>query len=49
MITKGTVEEKMRQLAERKSALSKSVIRADSAIAKTLSRDDLEMLFADPA
>jgi superfamily II DNA or RNA helicase len=49
MITQGTVEEKMRQLAERKSALSKSVIRADSAIAKSLSRDDLELLFADPA
>lgn len=49
MITKGTVEEKMRALADRKSALSKSVIRADSAIAKTLSRDDLELLFADPA
>jgi SNF2 family DNA or RNA helicase len=48
MIAKGTVEEKMRQLAERKSSLSKSVIRADSAMAKMLTRADLEVLFADP-
>ncbi len=33
--------------AERKNALSKAVIKADSAVAKVLTRDDIEMLFAD--
>ncbi len=48
MVTAGSVEEKIRALAERKSALSRSVIKADSAIAKSLTKDDLEFLFADP-
>ena len=48
MVTAGSVEEKIRALAERKSALSKAVIKADSAVAKSLTRDDLELLFADP-
>jgi len=48
MISIGTVEEKMRALAEQKNTLSKSVIRADSAMAKRLTREDLEALFADP-
>jgi len=48
MVTAGSVEEKIRALAERKNALSKAVIKADSAVAKSLSREDLEMLFADP-
>jgi SNF2 family DNA or RNA helicase len=48
MVTAGSVEEKIRSLAERKSALSRSVIKADSAIAKSLTKDDLEFLFADP-
>ena len=48
MVTAGSVEEKIRALAERKSALSRSVIKADSAIAKALTKDDLEFLFADP-
>jgi superfamily II DNA or RNA helicase len=48
MVTVGSVEEKIRALAERKNALSKAVIKADSAVAKALTRDDLELLFADP-
>ena len=48
MVTAGSVEEKIRALAERKSALSKAVVKADSAVAKTLTRDDLAFLFADP-
>ncbi len=48
MVTAGSVEEKIRALAERKSALSRTVIKADSAIAKSLTKDDLEFLFADP-
>jgi SNF2 family DNA or RNA helicase len=48
MVTAGSVEEKIRALAERKAALSKAVIKADSAVAKTLTREDLELLFADP-
>ena len=48
MVTAGSVEEKIRALAERKSGISKAVIKADSAVAKSLTRKDLEMLFADP-
>ena len=48
MVTAGSVEEKIRALAERKAALSKAVIKADSAVAKSLTREDLELLFADP-
>jgi superfamily II DNA or RNA helicase len=47
-VTSGTVEEKIRALAERKSSLSKNIIKADGALAKALTRADLEMLFADP-
>jgi superfamily II DNA or RNA helicase len=48
MITAGSVEEKIRALAERKTALSKAVVKADSAVAKTLTREDLAFLFSDP-
>jgi SNF2 family DNA or RNA helicase len=48
MVTAGSVEEKIRALAERKSALSRAVVKADSAVAKTLTREDLAFLFSDP-
>ncbi len=48
LVTSGTVEEKIRQLAERKTNLSRNIIKADGALAKSLTREDLEMLFADP-
>jgi len=48
LVTRGTVEEKMRALAERKAALSKTIIKADGALAKALTREDLELLLADP-
>jgi SNF2 family DNA or RNA helicase len=48
MVTAGSVEEKIRALAERKTVLSKAVVKADSAVAKTLTREDLAFLFADP-
>lgn len=48
LVTTGSVEEKIRTLAERKSALSESVIKVDGALAKTLTREDLESLLADP-
>ncbi len=48
LVTTGTVEEKIRALAERKSSLSRNIIKADGALAKALSREDLETLFADP-
>jgi len=48
LVTVGTVEEKIRALAERKAGLSRSIIKADGALAKSLTRADLEMLFADP-
>jgi SNF2 family DNA or RNA helicase len=48
LVTTGTVEEKIRSLAEKKAELSRNVIKADTALAKTLTREDLELLFADP-
>jgi SNF2 family DNA or RNA helicase len=48
MLTRGTVEEKIRALAGRKQELSESVIRTDSAIAKSLTREDLEFLLSEP-
>ncbi len=48
LVTRGTVEEKIRALAERKASLSKTVVKTDSAVAKSLTREDLELLFADP-
>ncbi len=48
LVTTGTVEEKIRALAERKSSLSRNIIKADGALAKSLTREDLETLFADP-
>ena len=47
LLTSGTVEEKIRALAERKTSLSKSIIKADGAFAKSLTRADLESLLAD--
>ncbi len=49
LVTLGTVEEKIRELAERKAGLARSVIKADAAFAKSLSREDIELLLADPA
>jgi superfamily II DNA or RNA helicase len=48
LLTSGTVEEKIRALAEQKTSLSRSIIKADGALAKSLTRGDLESLFADP-
>ncbi len=48
LITRGTVEEKIRHLAQRKMTLSAAVIKTDSSLAKSLTREDLELLFADP-
>jgi superfamily II DNA or RNA helicase len=48
LVSTGTVEEKIRALAERKASLSRNIIKADGALAKALTREDLEMLFADP-
>jgi len=48
LVTGGTVEEKIRALADRKMALSKTIIKADGALMKSLTQADLESLFADP-
>lgn len=48
LIARGTVEEKIRALAARKRDLSEAVIRADAAMAKALSREDLEFLLSEP-
>ena len=47
LIARGTIEEKIRALALRKRELSETVIRSDAAMAKTLTRADLEFLLAD--
>lgn len=43
-ITKGTIEEKILQLQERKSALVRDVIQANQRLAYQLTQEDLEML-----
>ena len=48
LVSTGTVEEKIRALADRKASLSRNIIKADGALAKALTREDLEMLLADP-
>jgi superfamily II DNA or RNA helicase len=48
LVTRGSVEEKIRELARRKSDLARTVIKADGAVAKSLTRADLEQLLADP-
>jgi superfamily II DNA or RNA helicase len=48
LLARGSIEEKIRALASRKHELSENIIRADAAMAKTLTREDLEFLFADP-
>ena len=48
LVTRGSVEEKIRVLARRKSDLARTVIKADGAVAKSLTRADLEQLLADP-
>ncbi len=48
LVTRGSVEEKIRLLAQHKAELSHIVIKADSALAKALTREDLELLLADP-
>lgn len=49
MITRGTVEQKIRSLAQGKATLASKVIKADNFLAKSLTREDLEVLLADPA
>ncbi len=45
-IVKDTVEEKILTLQERKKALSKELITSDTGFVKSLTREDLEILFA---
>ncbi len=46
LVTLGSVEEKIQALQSRKQALADSVIATDAAFAKSLTRDDLDDLFA---
>jgi non-specific serine/threonine protein kinase len=46
MITRGTVEEKILQLQERKRALVEQIIAADGGMLKALTREDVEVLFS---
>ncbi|MFI5388698.1 MAG: DEAD/DEAH box helicase, partial [Candidatus Eremiobacterales bacterium] len=46
LVTLGSVEEKIQALQGRKQALADSVIATDSAFAKSLTREDLDDLFA---
>lgn len=45
MITKGTIEEKIRQLQEKKSLLVDEIITTDSAGLKNLTQEDINFLF----
>lgn len=46
LVTLGSVEEKIQALQSRKQSLADSVISTDSAFAKSLTREDLDELFA---
>jgi non-specific serine/threonine protein kinase len=46
LITRGTVEEKIIALQQKKKALAELVIGGDESIAKELTREDLEFLFS---
>jgi hypothetical protein len=46
LVTLGSVEEKIQALQSRKQALADSVIASDAAFAKSLTREDLDDLFA---
>ena len=46
LVTLGTVEEKIQSLQYRKQALADSVVSTDTAFAKSLTREDLDELFA---
>ncbi len=46
LVTLGSVEEKIQALQNRKQALADSVIATDAAFAKSLTREDLDDLFA---
>ena len=45
LITKGSVEEKMLELQSRKKKLVSDLITTDSSFFKSLTRDDIEILF----
>jgi non-specific serine/threonine protein kinase len=45
IITHDTVEEKILQLQEKKRALVKSIISSDAGFFKSLTKDDVRMLF----
>ncbi len=45
IITRGTVEEKILQLQEKKRALVKSLISSEASFFKSLTKDDVKMLF----
>jgi len=44
LVCKGTVEERILELQEKKRALADAVIRADGSLLRSLSREDLELL-----
>ncbi|HXW52138.1 MAG TPA: SNF2-related protein, partial [Candidatus Acidoferrales bacterium] len=46
LVTLGSVEEKIQALQHRKQALADSVVSTDAAFAKSLTREDLDELFA---
>jgi len=49
LITRGTVEEKILELQERKRQLAENVIATDESFMKTLSIDDIEAFFGKAA
>lgn len=46
LITRGTVEEKVLELQDRKRALADAIINADNSLIRSLAREDLELLLS---
>ncbi len=46
MITRGTIEERIRQLQERKTALFEGIVSSDSTPSKQISQDDIEFILS---
>jgi SNF2 family DNA or RNA helicase len=46
LITRGTVEEKILALQRKKKELAELVVGGDEAVAKELTKEDLEFLFS---
>ncbi len=46
MITRGTIEERIRQLQERKAALFEGLVSSDSTLSKQISQEDVDFILS---